>query len=185
MTIGTGLDPGEVDTRVATLTVDVAGEIPVQVSITAGDRRIRCFGDEVATALIDFLEKERYIVPSRIPTSFEQRVLSSGPCPHGRMVKVGEVVVIAMDNNGSGLDFSGMESIGGRTANGQRETECKETNASHESEDDTEEAYLLSPCPLLFGRSDAASSEKRGGNTTSDDEAIEKPTVFRAGADGI
>ena len=159
MTISTGLDPGKVDTRVATLTIDVAGEIPVQVPTTASDRRVCCFGDKAATALIDILEKEGYIGPARIPTSGVQRVLCSGPCPHGRMVKVGEVVVVTVDDNGGGLDFSGMESIGRRATDGQRETECKEANASHEGEDDTKEAYLLSPCPLLLGCPDAASSE--------------------------
>ena len=159
MTIGTALDPGKVDTRVATLTIYVAGEIPVQVTITAGDGRIRRFGDEVSTALIDFLEKEGYIVPSRIPASCEQRVLIPGPCPDGRMVEVGEVVVVTMDDNGRGLDFSGMVSIWGCATNGQGEAECKETDAGHESEDDAEEAYLLPPCPLLFGCSDATSSE--------------------------
>lgn len=64
-----------------------------------------------------------------------------------------------MDDNGCGLYISGVESRRGRAANGQRKTERKETDASHEAEDDTEEANLLSPGPLLLGCSDATSSE--------------------------
>ena len=37
MTIGTVLNAREVDTRVASLAVDVAGEVPVQVSAVPGD----------------------------------------------------------------------------------------------------------------------------------------------------
>ena len=40
MAIGTVLNAREVDTRVASLTVDVAREIPVQVSTVPGDRGI-------------------------------------------------------------------------------------------------------------------------------------------------
>jgi hypothetical protein len=58
MTIGAGLDPGKIDTRVASLIVDVAGEIPIQVSVTSGDGRVGCFDDEIAAVLIDILEKE-------------------------------------------------------------------------------------------------------------------------------
>jgi len=159
MAIGTALDARKVDTRVASLTIDVAGEIPVQVPIASGDRRVCCFGDELATLLIDILKKERYIVPGHIPTSFEQRVLSSGPRSDGRVVKVGEVVIVTMDDNGRGLDFSGMESSRGRATNGQCEAKCEETDAGHEREDETEEAYLLSPGPLLLGCSDATNSE--------------------------
>ena len=75
------------------------------------------------------------------------------------MVKVGEVVVVTMDDNRGGLDFSGVETIGGRAANGERETERKETDAGHEGEDDAEETDLLPPCPLLLRCSDATSSE--------------------------
>ena len=132
MAIGTGLNAREVDTRIASLTVDIAGKIPVQVSAVTGDRGICCFGDEVATVLIDLLEEEGYIVPSRVPTSFKQRVLPSGPRSDGGMVKAGEVVIEAMDDNGRGLNFSGMEPSRGFAADGQRETEGKETDASHE-----------------------------------------------------
>ena len=93
MAIGTGLDPRKVNTRVASLIVDVAREIPVQVSAASSDRRVWCFGDETATVLIDFLEKKGYIIPSSIPTSFEQGVLGSGPRSDGGVVKVGEVVI--------------------------------------------------------------------------------------------
>ena len=75
------------------------------------------------------------------------------------MVEVGEIVVVTMDDNGCGLDFSGMVSIGGLATDGQRETKCEETDTGHEGEDDAEEANLLSPCPLLLGCSDATGSE--------------------------
>ena len=132
MAIGTGLYAREVDTRVASLTVDVAGEIPVQVSAVPSDRGIWCLGDQIATALIDFLEEKGYIVPGCIPTSFEQRVLPSGPRSDGGVVKAGEVVIEAMDDNGCGLDFTGMEPSRGLAADGEGETEGKETDASHE-----------------------------------------------------
>ena len=159
MTVGAGLDPREVDTRVTSLVVDVAGEIPVQVSAASSDRRVRCLGDEITTPLVDVLEKEGYVIPSRIPSSFEQRVLASGPRSDGGVIKVGEVVIKTMDDNGCGLDFSGVVSVGGLAADSQRETKRKETDASHEGEDDADEADLLSPSPLLLGCSDAASSE--------------------------
>ena len=159
MAIGTALDARKVDTGVASLTVDVAGEIPVQVPTASGDRRVCCFGDETATLLIDILKKEGDIIPGRIPTSFEQRVLSSGPRSDGRVVKVREVVIVTVDDNRRGLDFPRMESIRGLATNGQREAKCEETDSGHEREDDAEEAYLLSPGPLLLGCSDATSSE--------------------------
>lgn len=159
MAIGASLDPCEVDARVASLAVDVAGKIPVQVSFGPGNRRVCCFGDEIATPLIDLLEKEGYVVPSRIPTPLEQRVLASGPRSDGGVVEAREVVIETMDDNGGGLDFPGVEASRGLAANGQCETECKETDTGHEGEDDAEEADFLSPSPLLLGCSDAASSE--------------------------
>jgi len=48
------------------------------------------------------------------------------------MVKTGEVVIETMDDNGCGLDFSGMEPSRGFAADGEGETERKETDASHE-----------------------------------------------------
>ena len=185
MTVGTRLNPGEVDTRVATLTVDVAGEVPVQVTIITGDRRVCRLGDVAATVLVDVLEKEGYVVPGSVPTTLEQGVLTSGPRSHGRVVKVGEVVVVTVDDNRGGLDFSGVVTIRGRTTNGECETEGKETDAGHEGEDDAKETDLLPPCPLLLRCSDAASSEQRRRDTASDGKAIKEPAIFRAGADGI
>ena len=78
------------------------------------------------------MEEEGYIVPSRVPASFEQRVLPSGPRSDGGMVKTGEVVIEAVDDNGCRLDFSGMEPSRGFAADGQCETEGEETDASHE-----------------------------------------------------
>lgn len=135
--------------------------------------------------MIDVLEKEGYIVPSRIPTACIERVLVSGPRSYGRMIKAGEVVVVTMDDNGGGLYFTGMVSIGGLATNGQGETERKETDAAHEGEDDTEKANLLSPCPLLFWCSHATGSEERWGNAASDGKAIKEPTVFRTRTEGI
>ena len=79
MTVGAALDPSEVDARVATLTIDVAGEVPVQVAVATGDGGVCRLVDVAATTLIDFLEKEGYIVPGGIPIALEQRVLRSSP----------------------------------------------------------------------------------------------------------
>lgn len=185
MTVGTRFDPGEVDTRVTTLSIDVAGEVPVQVTIGTGDGRVCRLGDVAATVLVDVLEKEGYIVPGGIPTTLEQRVLASGPRSHGRVVKVGEVVVVTMDDNRGGLDFSGVVTIRGRPTNGKCETEGKETDAGHEGEDDAKETDLLPPCPLLLRCSDAASSEQRRRDTASDGKAVKEPAIFRARADGV
>jgi hypothetical protein len=67
----------------------------------------------------------------------------------------------------------------------QSETKCEETSSSHEDEDDTEEADLLSPSPLLLWSLDAASSEKSGRNAASDGKAIKEPQVLRTRAKGI
>ena len=75
------------------------------------------------------------------------------------MVKVQEVVIVTMNDDGCGLDFSGVEVIRGLAADGQCEAERKETDVGHEGEDGAEEADLLLPSPPLFGRSDAKSSE--------------------------
>jgi len=40
MTIGASLNARKVYTRVASLGIDVAGEVPVQVSTGTGDRRV-------------------------------------------------------------------------------------------------------------------------------------------------
>lgn len=90
-----------------------------------------------------------------------------------------------MDNNRRRLDFPGMISSRRRTANRQCETECEETNSSHEREYETEEADLLSPGPLLLGSSDAKNPEERGRNTTCDGEAVKEPAVLWTRAKGI
>lgn len=159
MTIGTRLNPREVDTRVALLAVNVAGEVPVQISAVPGDRRVCRFGYKTTTALIDVLEKKGDIVAGRVPIPHVQGVLTSGPRPDGGVIEVGEVIVEAVDDDGGLLDFPGVISSRGRTANSECETECEETNSSHKGEDETEEADLLSPCPLLLGSSDTTSSE--------------------------
>lgn len=109
--------------------------------------------------MIDPLEKEGDVIPSGIPTPNVQRVLISGPRSDGGMVEIGEVVVVAMDDDGCRLDFSGVIPSRGCTTNGQSKTKREETNTSHEGEDEADEADLLSPGPLLFGSSDATGSE--------------------------
>ena len=185
MAIGTTLNAGEIYTRVASLVVDVAGEIPVQLPAASGDGRVGCFGDDVATALIDLLEKEGYIVSCCVPTPYVQRVLLSSPRPHGWVVKIGEVVVETMDNDGRGLNISRMITSWGCAANGQGETKCEETNAGHEGEDDTDETDFLSPGPLLLGSSNATTPEYRGRYTTGNGEAEKEPPVFWTGTNRI
>lgn len=132
MADGTSLNPCQVDAGVTLLVVDVAREIPVQVSAASGDGRVWCFGDEPATLLVDVLEKEGYIIPTSIPTPYVQRVLVSGPGSNGGMVEIRKVVVETVDNNRTCLNFSRMVPSGWLAADGQCKTECEETNSSHE-----------------------------------------------------
>ena len=101
------------------------------------------------------------------------------------MVEIREIVVVTVDYNGCRLDFSGVIPSRGGAADGQSEAKCEETDASHEGEDETKEADLLSPGPLLLWRSDTTSSEEGGRNAACDSKAIEEPAVFRTGAKGI
>jgi hypothetical protein len=131
------------------------------------------------------LEKEGYVVPSSIPTAYVQGVPFSGPRSNGGTIEVGEALVVTMDDNGGVLNLSRVITSGGRATDGQGETKCEQTSSSHEDEDDTEEADLLSPSPLLLWSSDAASSEKSGRNAASDGKTIKEPQVLRTGAKGI
>ena len=107
------------------------------------------------------MEKEGYTIPSHISASLEQRVLVSYPLSNGEVIKIQEVAIVTMNDDGCGLDFSGVEVSRGLAADGQCEAEHKETDAGHEGEDDAEEADLLSPSPPLFRCLDARSSEQR------------------------
>ena len=64
-----------------------------------------------------------------------------------------------MNDDGCGLDLSGVEASRGLVADGQCEAELKDTDTCYEGKDDTEEADLLLPSPSFFGCSDAKSSE--------------------------
>lgn len=66
------------------------------------------------------------------------------------MVEVGEVVVVAMNDNGGVLDRSRGIAVRRRTADSFSEAECQETDASHEDQNDTEQPHFLTPRSLLF-----------------------------------
>lgn len=69
--------------------------------------------------------------------------------------KLGKVVVVAVDDNGTLADEGTantptVETIGRFSANTLSESESEETDRSHEKEYKTDKAYLLSPGSLTF-----------------------------------
>ena len=104
--------------------------------------------------LVDFLEHERDIRPSDVPVALEQRVRVVVKRASVGMVKLGEVIIPAVNDDGAISDRACAESCGWSSTNGLREPECNETDTSHENRNNTEKPHLLSPSTLLFGRAD-------------------------------
>lgn len=76
-----------------------------------------------------------------------------------------------------------MVSICRLPADGFGKSESEEPDATHEKQDDTYEPHLLSPCSLLVWCADATSLQQYSRDATSEEIAVEIPTVFGARTD--
>ena len=155
MTVGRGGIICEILRRGSKLIVDVAREVPFRIC-GSSDARIGGFRDELPAILTNILEHERNVGSGDMPISFQKRVrlsIESTPCL--RMFETREIVIVAVNDDGRILDAPGMEPVRRFTANRLREAECEETDACHESGDDTKKSDLLTPCPLLLGSTDS------------------------------
>jgi hypothetical protein len=128
-----GVYPG-----IAVLTIDIAGKIPVKIGAGSGDSRVRRLSDHSEASLIDVLEHERSIIPGETPTRVIKWVCSAVEHSTGLGVKeVGEIVVVAVDDNGAiayvgFADSAAVETIRGFPTNTLGKSKSKETDASHE-----------------------------------------------------
>ena len=96
--------PCQVDARRAILVVDVAREIPIEVSVVPSDIRIARLLDELAAVLIDILEEEGNVCSGRAPVALEQRVCLAVEVANLWVVELAEVVVVAVDYDRRGVN---------------------------------------------------------------------------------
>jgi hypothetical protein len=140
----------------AELTVNIAREVPVKVGAGPRDSRIRRLGDNPETLLVNFLEHKGSVVSAEIPTRIIKRVRSAVKNRKSLGVdELGEIVVIAMDDNGTLADVRtanvpAMKTIRRLPTNALSESESKETDSSHEKEDKADKSDLFSPRSLPF-----------------------------------
>ena len=182
VTIGSRIVSRCVDARGTILIVDVTWEVPVQVAAASRDRGISSLGDEIPAVLVDILEEEGDVVPSGIPTTFEKRVLIAIESAYLRVLEIRRIVVVAVDDNRRLFYRPCVIPIGRFSTNGFRESESKETDTSHEREDDADQSNLFSPRSLLFWSSSPACFEQDTRDTTRREITIDIPCVLRARA---
>jgi hypothetical protein len=145
------LIPRQINTTIPLLVVDITREIVIEIISRPGNTRAISLLDQPETVLVDFLEQERRIVASEVPSALNERVglsVESGAC--SRVFEVGEIVVVPMDDDGAILDLTGVVSVRGLSADGYSESEGEETDAGHQLYNYADEAHFLTPGPLLF-----------------------------------
>lgn len=81
------------------LVVNVAWEIPIELTAAPGDTGARCLSDQVETVLICLLEKERCVIAAKLPAAYIKGVGSAIEVARFRVLEVAKVVVVAMDDN--------------------------------------------------------------------------------------
>lgn len=137
------------------LVIYIAREIPIQISLVPTDTRRPGLGDQAKAVLVDVLEQKTRVRPSEIPSTLNERISLSVECGACvRVLEVAEIVIVPMDDHRAVLDVPCVVPIRRVSAHGFRESESKETDTSHECQDDTDQPHFLTPGPLLFGRGD-------------------------------
>lgn len=120
-----------------------------------GYARTASFLDEPKTVFVDVLEHERGVCTGNIPSTLDQRIgLAIERASSLWVFEIRKVVVITMDDDTTVFDTARVISIGGCTANRLRKSKREETDTGHESQDDAQKSHFLTPCALLFGRTD-------------------------------
>ena len=71
------------------------------------------------------------------------------------MIKLAEVVVVPMDDDGCAVYGAGLETAWLCATDDFRKTERDEANDGHEAQDNEKETNLLAPCSLLLWCTDA------------------------------
>ena len=124
--------------------------------------RVACLGDDTLAVLPDVLEHEQDVVARDIPVALEERVhVTPVERRARRVIELGEVVVLAVDDDGAIADDACAKPRGWRAADGLREPKRDEADARHERHDDAQQAHLLVPRTLLLGRADACTGVER------------------------
>jgi len=68
------LIPRQIDTTIPLLVVDITREIIIEIISRPGNTRAISLLDQPETVLVDFLEQERRIVASEVPSALDERV---------------------------------------------------------------------------------------------------------------
>lgn len=71
------------------------------------------------------------------------------------MLEIGKIIVKPVHDDRAVFYLACVISVWRRSTHGFGESECEETDSSHELQDDTEETHFLTPGSLLFGTTDA------------------------------
>lgn len=75
------------------------------------------------------------------------------------MLPTREIVRIAMDDDGTIADVTGLDTGRGFAADRLGKTKSDKADTSHETHNDTEETDLLAPCTLLLRGANATGRE--------------------------
>ena len=145
----------------AELAVDVAWEVPIQVKDRPSNRIIGSLCDNPKAPLVNILEHKGSVVSTQTPARVFKWV--RGTVEHSTglgMEEVGEVIVVAMDYDGTLADegitnIPTMETVRWLPTNALGESKCEETDASHEEQDKADKPHLFPPCSLSFGAPEA------------------------------
>jgi len=122
----------------AELAVNVARKIPIQVKARPSNRGIGRLGDDPKAPLVNPLEHKRSIVSTQAPARIFKRVRGAVEHSTGLGVEeVGEIVVVAMDYDGTFTDeritnIPAMKTVRRLATHALGESEGEETDASHE-----------------------------------------------------
>lgn len=185
VTVGAVLISSQIRSSRIVLAMKIARKVPghviARVLDTSAGRRL----NDIETLLVDILEQETGILAPRHPPVHVERVLRTIEIVCNRWVfPVGEIVIVAIDDEGSIIGAPAVDSEFLSTADRFGEAKREETNAGHQTQHDADDTHLLPPRTLRFrGRFVEYASHDETGNAAGDEVTVHHPAVFWSRSD--
>ena len=111
--------------------VDVAREVPIQSLSSPVDGRPTRARDVTQTVFIDVLEQEACIMRRKVPATCDQGIGRTAKCSDGRVLEVGEIIGVSVDDDRGVTDLTLMKAIGRCSTDCLCETKGDETDGGH------------------------------------------------------
>ena len=162
-----------------------AGKVPSQlVVVVRWDVGVWSTSNDIFTVAIDVLEQEAGILPTVLLWQVEQYVGTQRNTSRQRMVRAGQVVRLAMDDEETRVDM--IDSQSHRPAGwtySLREAKGKVADECTDDEDDADQTHLFPPCALLGFLRLAKASQDGVWTPEGDDGTVYIPKA--RSADGV